>query len=260
MASGISGETGEAGAFNFDCHVINLARTPGRMATFLGQNSAAGLAFKRSEAADGGAISDEEAIRLRLVKPGSKWRTKGTIGVALSHRNLWEKAIADDRPLVVFEDDAFVRDDFKAAFPAAVAKIGAWDIILLGYNTDALVEFNVAADFDVSALFTVKHPSRAQLAGFTRSREPANLFRLRHAFGISAYAISPAGARKLIQRCFPMDNRLIVFKATNHRFNAFSLDCMMNVFYKDLAAYAFVGPLALPHNDWEASTVDVRKR
>lgn len=260
MATGIAGETGAGAAFDFDCHVINLARTPERIAAFLKQNSASGLAFRRFEAADGNALSDEDAVRLKLIKPSTKWRTKGTIGVALSHRNLWEKSIADDRPLIVFEDDAFVRDDFREVFPAAVARAGAWDVILLGYNTDALVEFNVAGDFDLSTLFTVKHPTAAQLAKFARSRSPSNLFPLRHAFGISAYAISPAGARKLIQRCFPMDNRLIVFKASNHRFNAFSLDCMMNVFYKDLAAYAFVGPLALPHNDWEASTVDVRKR
>ena len=145
-------------------------------------------------------------------------------------------------------------------FAAAVADLAAWDIILLGYNTDALVEFNIAGDFDMSGLFTVKHPNAAQLARFARSRNPASLFRLRHAFGISGYAISPAGARKLIARCFPMDNRLIEFKATNHRFNAFSIDCMMNVFYRDIDAYAFVGPLVLPLNDWEMSTVDVRKR
>ena len=260
MATEIAGKAGAEKAFDIDCHVINLARTPERMAAFLGQNSACGLHFQRFEAADGNALSDEDAIRLKLIKPGTKWRTKGTIGVALSHRNLWEKSIADDRLLVVFEDDVFIRDDFSEVFPAAAAKAGAWDIMLLGYNTDALIEFNVAGDFDLSTLFTAKHPTAAQLAKFAKSRAPSNLFPLRHAFGISAYAISPAGARKLIQRCFPMDNRLIVFKATNHRFNAFSLDCMMNVFYKDLAAFAFVGPLALPHNDWQASTVDARKR
>jgi hypothetical protein len=109
-------------------------------------------------------------------------------------------------------------------------------------------------------LATIRHPTPAQLEKFVRSREPANLFRLRHAFGISAYAISPAGARKLVLRCFPMDNRPIVFKAANNRFNVFSLDGMMNACYGDIAAYAFVAPLALPHNDWEASTVDARKR
>jgi hypothetical protein len=34
----------------------------------------------------------------------------------------------------------------------------------------------------------------------------------------------------------------------------------MNAVYRDIDAYAFVGPLALPLNDWESSTVDVRKK
>ena len=122
MATGIAGETGAGAAFDFDCHVINLARTPERMAAFLKQNSASGLAFQRFEAADGNALTEDDAVRLKLIKPGTKWRTKGTIGVALSHRNLWEKAIADDRPLIVFEDDAFVRDDFREVFPGGGGK------------------------------------------------------------------------------------------------------------------------------------------
>ena len=248
------------GGVDFECHVINLRRTPQRMASFLGQNSATGLRFQRFEAADGNQISEEEAIRLNLIKPGTKWKTKGTIGVALSHRNLWEKAIADGRPLIVFEDDVFIREDFQAVAGPAIAALPAWDIILFGYNPDALVEFNVAAEFDFSGLLTVRHPTAAQLAKFARSRQPANLVRLRHAFGISAYAISPTGAGRLIARCFPMDNRPVTFEAAKNRFNAFSIDCMMNVFYGELDAYAFFGPLAMPLNDWAASTVEPRRR
>lgn len=241
-------------------YVINLARTPERLASFQRQNAASGITFNRFDAADGSLIGEEEAIGFNLIRRGSKWRTPATIGVALSHRNLWEATIAEDRPRMVFEDDVYIRADVAEVFAAATRELAAWDIILLGYNTDALIEFNVAADFGMSGLFTVKHPDAGQLEAFQRSRLPTNLFRLRHAFGISAYAISPAGARKLTANCFPMDNRLIEFKAANNRFNAFSLDCMMNVFYGDLDAYAFVGPLALPLNDWEASTVDPRRR
>jgi GR25 family glycosyltransferase involved in LPS biosynthesis len=249
----------EAEAFP-EAYVINLERTPERLAAFLKQNADCGIDFRRFEAADGAAIGDDEAVRINLIKRGTTWRTAATIGVALSHRNLWEATVAEDRPRLVFEDDVFVRTDARAVVAPVLAGLGKWDIVLLGYNTDALVEFNVAGDFDMSGLFTVKHPNAAQLARFVRSRNPANPFRLRHAFGISGYAISPAGARKLLARCFPMDNRMIEFKAAQNRFPSFSLDCMMNEIYRAIDAYAFVGPLALPLNDWEASTVDVRKR
>jgi glycosyl transferase family 25 len=240
--------------------VINLARTPERLASFLKQNAATGFAFERFAAVDGKSIGADEAVRQNVIKRGTQWRTPATIGVAMSHRAIWEAVVAENSPRLVFEDDVYIRTDARAVLAAALPSLGAWDIVLLAYNTDALVEFNVAGDFDMSGLFTVKHPTAAQLARFVGSRGPASPFRLRHAFGISGYAISPAGARKLLARCFPMDNRMIEFRAAQNRFRSFSLDCMMNEVYRDIQAYAFVGPLALPLNDWEASTVDVRKR
>ena len=243
-----------------EAYVINLERTPERMAAFLKQNAGCGIDFRRFVAADGNAIDTEEAVRRNLIKRGTKWRTAGTIGVALSHRSLWEATIAEDRPRLVFEDDAFVRSDVRAVLADALPRLAGWDIVLLGYNTDSLLEINVAGDFDMSGLFTVRYPSPAQLARFVRSRDATRLFRLRHAFGTSGYAVSPAGARKLLARCFPMDNRMIAFKTRGRRLPAFSIDCMMNTVYRDIAAWAFVGPLALPPNDKENSTVDPRKR
>jgi GR25 family glycosyltransferase involved in LPS biosynthesis len=250
-----------AGADGFpEAFVINLERTPERLAAFLEQNADCGIPFRRFEAADGARLSEDEAVRINLIKRGTNWRTAASLGVALSHRTLWEATIAEGRPRLIFEDDVFIRSDALAVVADALAGLAAWDIVLLGYNTDALVEFNIAGPFDMSGLFTAKHPKAAQLRKFVGSRNPAHLFRLRHAFGISAYAISPSGARKLIARCFPMDNRVIEFKAAQNRFAAFSIDGLMNAVYRDIDAYAFVGPLALPLNDWESSTVDVRKK
>jgi glycosyl transferase, family 25 len=246
--------------FQFECHVINLKRTPERLASFLAQNAGTGLAFHRFEAADGNDISEADAIRLNLIKRGTKWPTRGTIGVALSHRNLWEKAIADDCPLIVLEDDLFIREDFREVFPPAIARLGAWDIILFSYNADGLVQFSLGADLDISGLFVEKAPTVAHLKKFVGSREPVHVFRLRHAFGLCGYVISPAGARKLLARCYPMDNRMVDFPGTGNRFAVFSIDTMMNAFFRHLEAYVFIGPLALPVNDWANSTVEKRKR
>jgi GR25 family glycosyltransferase involved in LPS biosynthesis len=255
MTSGATTQTGEKPGSFPDAYVINLARTPERLARFLRQNSGCGIDFRRFEAVDGSAISDEEAVRLNLIKPGTQWNSRGTIGVAMSHRRLWEATVAEGKPRLVFEDDAYVREDAAQIFSAEAAGLPKWDIILLGYNTDALVEFRVAGDFAMCALFAEKHPKAAQLERFTRARDPSALFRLRHAFGISGYAISPSGAEKLLAKCFPMDNRLLVFKAAKNQFNAFSIDCMMNAFYAEIDAYLFVGPLVLPLNDWQSSTI-----
>lgn len=238
-----------------DCYVINLARSPERLANFMHHNAGSGLEFQRFEASDGNSISDDEAAALRLIKPGTKWESRGVIGVALSHRRLWEKTVAEARPLIVFEDDAYVRHDFAIQFARLTAAIPRWDIVLLGYNTDSLLEFNVAGDFDFSGLFTVRYPKRDQLTAFAQTDLPAAAFRLKHAFGICGYVISPKGAADLLRRCFPMDNRMLHFRATNRKFPVFSIDAMMNLFYQRLDAYVALPPLVLPHNDKHTSTI-----
>ena len=244
----------------FDCYVINLGRTPQRMAAFLGQNAGSGIAFRRFEAVDGNAVSEEQAIELGVIKPKTKWNSKGTIGVAMSHRNLWDKAIAEQRALIVFEDDSYVRDDLKTSFAAAVARAPGWEVILLGYNTDSLLEFEMTPGQVFSGLFADRYPGPEQLARFARTRAETGLFRLRHAFGICGYAISPAGAASLRKACFPMDNRIIEFPATQKRLPAYSIDGMMNAFYAGMKAYACLPPLVLPPNDKSKSTVTRNSR
>jgi len=239
----------------FDCHIINLARTPERMAAFHGRNGATGVKFGRFEAADGNAIHPDDAVRQGIIKPMTRWSSKGTIGVALSHRNLWDKAIAEEKTLMVFEDDAWLRTDIRSAFMRGMAGRGDWDIVLLGYNTDSLLEINLIGDFDISGLFTPRYPTVANLQSFVKATDPVTAYRLRHAFGICGYAITPAGAQKLRQSVFPMDNRMLEFPATDRRFPAFSIDAMMNAFYRDLAGYACVPPLVLAENDWDKSTI-----
>jgi GR25 family glycosyltransferase involved in LPS biosynthesis len=263
---GLSDSAGDLSALtkswghSYNYHVISLDRTPKRYESFLRQNSETQLPFTRFAASDGNLISEDEAVASGLIKKGTSWRTKATIGVAESHRRLWKQVAESGSAAFIFEDDCFVRHDFATVAPIALQQQPDWDVVLFGYNTDALVEFNLGGDFDFSALNSVRHPNEKQLAAFARLSPPTAMFPLRHAFGLCAYAVSPAGAAKLLDKCFPMDNRLIEFKAAQNRFNAFSLDCMMNVFYRLLKAYIFVAPLALPHNDWQASTVDPRRR
>ena len=238
----------------FDCFVISLARTPQRMAAFLGRNGATGVKFKRFEAADGNAISMADAVVQSIVKPGTRWETKGAIGVALSHRRLWDKAIADGRSLVVFEDDAYLRADIRARSMRAIAPLGDWDIVLLGYNIDSLLEVDLAGDLVLSGLFTPRHPSVANLEKLVKSEDPVMTLRLRHAFGLCGYAISPAGAKKLRESVFPMDNRMLEFPATRRHLPVSSIDAMMNAFFRTMSSHVCVPPLVLTENNWAKST------
>ncbi|MEX0852687.1 MAG: glycosyltransferase family 25 protein [Bauldia sp.] len=253
--------TAGAGAFDdtFTCHVINLARTPQRWFSFCAQNEGCGIDFRRFEAVDGSKIGFDEAIRRKIIKPGSQWDSKGRIGVAMSHLELWQRTVAGGRPLIVLEDDAFVRDDIKTAFTAALARLAdPWEFILFGYNTDSLVEFNLVGDIDLGGTFSVRYPTPDQLAQFVRSTDPVNLLRLRHAFGPCGYAVSPEGARKLTAACFPMDNRIIGFSTVRRRMAAFSFDSMLNAAYPSIAAFVCIPPLVLTANDKATSTISSR--
>ncbi len=101
-----------------------------------------------------------------------------------------------------------------------------------------------------------------QLARFAGSNGPVALYRLRHAFGLAAYIVSPKGAGRLLANCFPMDNRKIDFVHAKTSMSAYSIDSLMNAhFASTVVAYACVGPLALPLNDHRSSaTVAVKDR
>jgi len=106
-----------------------------------------------------------------------------------------------------------------------------------------------------AVMFAPQYPTKESEAAFQRSKAAVSALKLNHCFGTSGYAISPAGAKKLLKFCFPMDNRQIAIPALKRSFPAFGLDCMLNDVYKNVEAFACFAPLVLPKNDRAASTV-----
>jgi GR25 family glycosyltransferase involved in LPS biosynthesis len=156
----------------------------------------AGISFDWAPAVDGAALTEGQRHN-QVTLPGRMMMTDGMIGCYLSHRRLWELCVQRDEALLVFEDDAVVADEFVGAFGAALEDIsrldGGWDVLLAG------------------ALGCV-HPRPSRygvniLAGVVGGgwRWPRSLSARVHvpfrAFGTHAYAISPRGARKLLELC-----------------------------------------------------------
>ncbi len=84
-------------------HLINLDRSPERLAhmdTILGE---AGIPYQRFPAVDGRALTDDQ------VRAGGPELSRGEIACALSHRAVW-KLISDqpDRFATVLEDDIYI--------------------------------------------------------------------------------------------------------------------------------------------------------
>lgn len=233
--------------------VINLAREPQKFEDFLKLNAGSKIDFKRCDAVDGAAMDESEAVKLRIVLPGKKF-TKGSIGCAGSHLQLWRYCIEKDEPILVFEDDAAVRNDFNEAFPKLLASLDRWDYLAFGYNTDSILDIGIANGMSSAIAFSLKYPNERSLKDFVRSTNSVSAYRLNNCFGTCGYAISPAGAKRLSKLCFPMDNRTITIAALKRTFPAFNFDCILNDVYPKIDAYAAFAPLVIPKNDHNVST------
>jgi GR25 family glycosyltransferase involved in LPS biosynthesis len=233
--------------------VINLAREPQKYEGFLKRNAGSKIDFQRYEACDGGTLSEAEAVKMMIVTTGTKF-TAGSIGCAISHNRLWQRCIESGKPIIVFEDDVAIRDDFSEQMPKLLSALDRWDYVTFGYNTDSILDIEVLNGISSALAFTPNYPTDGALRDFVRSSKPSSPYRLKNCFGTCGYMISPAGAKRLSKLCFPMNNRTITIPAIKRSFPAFNFDCILNDVYPKVEAYAAFPPLVLPKNDRKVST------
>lgn len=238
----------------FDCFVINLKHQPERLKAFFQRNSPSNLHFHHFEAVDGAQFRAGD-IPDGIVAKGTHNYSPGAIGAAMSHLALWQLCIEQNKSLVVFEDDAYLRYDFKAQLTSLSAQVVEWDFILLGYNTDSVLELSIAPGIDFGGLFSVRYPTINDLTGFAKTNNPVGLAPLNLAMGLCGYAVAPGGAEQLIEHCFPMDTRPVHLRCINRTFLAYGIDCMMGTFYRNIRAFVCIPPLVMTPNDQNASTI-----
>jgi glycosyl transferase family 25 len=240
------------------CHVISLAREPRKWAAFCERNNGTGLNFQLSPAVDGTTLTHADAVRDGLLTENATHYTPGAIGCAASHRALWKEAIRTQIPHVIFEDDVTCRRDIASRIDAFLRTRTDWDIVLLGFNTNAVLDYKLFGQSDFAGFFSNQSPTPAQLEAFSQETGEVIFPRLNNAFGACAYMVSPQGAHKLM--CiFPMDNRPVHIPGNMLRFGRDVFSCMtsdmlLNTLYPHINAYVAIPPLALPLNDQTTST------
>lgn len=118
----------DVGPAGMDILVINLDRSPDRLAFMAAQLDRLGLAFTRSPAVDGATIPAEEFDRLSrtYMRPLSR----PELGCLLSHASAWRHCVETGRPALVLEDDAFLSDKLPA-FLSELGRKGARGIVNL---------------------------------------------------------------------------------------------------------------------------------
>lgn len=240
-------------AADLPAFVISLSRTPQRLATFRKHNDGLGLTISHHEGVDGKEVNLRKLVKWGKITETANYKP-GMIGSALSHGELWQKAVDLGRTILVFEDDVRLRKDFAVQADGLLKEAGAFDIVMFGFNTDYQLATGLFPGCDTLSVFSNRYPNTADMEAFAASTTRPALLPLRGMFGGCAYAISPEGAASLLKACFPLDNRPVTFAPGAKPFSAFSLNGMMNTAYKNLKAYISFPPIALSPNDQQATT------
>lgn len=234
--------------------VVNLDRQPEKFERFLKRNEGCGIAFERFPAVDGLKLTDEEVMAMGIVVPGSRF-APGAVGGTASMSRIWKMVAEQDEPALVFEDDCTIRHDILARLETLLPSLGDWDILVLGCNTDSVLDIELAPGMKSMMVFRPQRPDDVSDAAFQRATSQVAAFRLNCCFGPGGYVLSPAGARRMYPYWLPMDNRLVTIEALGNRaLTTFGADMMGNSIYRFVKAYACLAPLVVPRNDNAAST------
>jgi GR25 family glycosyltransferase involved in LPS biosynthesis len=174
---------------------INLDRRPERYELFTKQRGVAELNIQRVSAIDGAKInpvkspyiSNQTKINIlhNTRRAHGEIDTIGAIGCSLSHYSVWKKFLETDSShashCLVLEDDAQVKSGLAELVKEASVSAPEFDVWLLSYKL-----------YDKTLL-----PS-----GHKAWKSPVNFW------GTSAYIVSRAGAKRLMEDFFPIECHL----------------------------------------------------
>ena len=116
-------------------YLINLDRSPERLAFMDEQLKRLGVDYERVPAVDGRALTPEERVRgfsrVRSFIASKKRLSDAEVGVAMSHVACCRRVLAEEEPYaLVLEDDVVLAD----GFPAALKRVEAFlSPVLYGY-------------------------------------------------------------------------------------------------------------------------------
>jgi GR25 family glycosyltransferase involved in LPS biosynthesis len=230
--------------------VITLEKSTQRREAFARLNNH--VPFEFVTGVDAATVAKETILGTGFFEPGLRY-TIGAHGAALSHYGLWDRAVKSGQALTVAEDDAIFRLDFAQTHVEIVAGLRDWDFVLWGFNLDSVLALQympgmvAGVHFDYIAI--VQNEALFQVY----DEYPA-LVRLQRAFGLPAYSVSPEGARKLKEGCFPLKNFSLNFPLLGELPNE-GLDVAASKVYPGINAFVSLPPLVISKNDQSISTI-----
>ena len=234
--------------------VINLDRSQDRLAEFAAHNGAIGQ-FERFSAFEGRLLDQAALEKAGVIRP-DHGLIDGALGNTLSHLTLWQRAVEQNRPLTICEDDAILNAHF---FQLSEQLLGfcrdTFDIVFWGWNFDAPIFYDLFPGGGRCAAYFDQNELSAYVETFKTVQLFPSLQRVYEHYGTFCYTISPQGARKLMQKCFPIGRGKIRSPSHGRLIDIVGLDIAMNAAYPEILALASMPPIAVCRNDVSKSTV-----
>lgn len=235
-------------------HVINLERSTERRSDFIRNNI--GLDYEFVPAVDGALLAEEDLRNEQHFIHPLRFPSKGAYGLALTNLSLWNKAIEDNAPLTIAEDDAIFRGDFSERASDMVRQLPAdWDFILWGWNFDSILSLSAMPGVSPAVVLFSQQDLRKNIDRFRTARTSSHPFRLDKCFGTPAYTISPRGADNFRRLCFPMRNFEVFFPVLNRKIPNTGIDISMNRIYSQTNSFVSFPPLVATRNEHAISTI-----
>jgi hypothetical protein len=176
----------------------------------------------------------------------------GSLGCALSHIEMWKKAVEEETPLTVMEDDVRCIPDFYDRAGSVLDVLGDdWDIILWGYLFKPLFMW---LDLGLAKAKLSPYDARSAEAfsNLGPALAPSVPIRIAHVFGLQAYSVSPMGARRLLSECLPLRAQHIRFPGTEIVVQDSGIDCATCRVYPEMKAFVCIPPLAIHDDDGDS--------
>ena len=209
------------------CVAITLDPGGKRYKSFLRNNNH--LQIETFHGFKGEDIPQDEIINRKLATKElavSPLLTPGAIGCAASHKSIWNTAATEGKGYFILEDDCYTHQKTTAFINDNLDLLMDIDICFFGINTDSILQSISPLGLSSLSLFQPKHPSEEWIKNAlskTNTKEVA-LHRLIKAFGFCAYFISPTGAKKLIEKIFPLSLETTNIPLITEKMPAISID------------------------------------
>jgi GR25 family glycosyltransferase involved in LPS biosynthesis len=227
-------------------HLINLDRSPGRLAEFAARHP--NIPFTRFPAVEGAAFDRSAFIDSGLITADNTY-TPGYIGSAASHTALWRMCAAGSKPFHIAEDDVVLHNDFAFVAEATLKTLCDWDLVLWVHNMDWPLEVRLSPG--VGVCFVHYDPDGVDPGPMLAAEAPPKMLPLVTAAGIECYSLSPTGAAKLLELCLPIGAEPAELSRYHKGpwWRNTGLDVEMSRHYRSLRAYVALPMIGYASND-----------